>query len=492
MAERLVSYDPRNLQPVGDVETTSPGEIQGIVERSRKAFRTWSALGFDERKQHLLTFKRTILARGEEVAEMVSRETGKPTSDAYPFDVLTSLNLIDHYARNARKYLKPRKAGTWPYVSTQGWVQYEPRGVAGVISPWNYPFFLSIIPTVSALAAGCSVILKPSERTPLTGQLLGELAEEAGLPTDLIQVVQGGGEVGAALVDHVDIIAFTGSSAVGRKVAEAAARRLIPAVLELGGKDPLIVLEDADLRQAARAAVWGGMVNAGQTCTSTERIYVVDAVHDEFMVELDKALEGVSAATGDRKDIGPLIDDRQYEHVRRQIDEAVAAGARLLRGGRTLEGPGGHYIEPTVLTDVDNSMPIMQDETFGPVIAVTRVPDEDTAVELANDTRYGLHATVWSKNRARAARIASRLRSGTVAINDTAVNFVMTTMPFGGVGESGLGSAFGEEGIRSYCIAKGITRARTPLPTTALLGVRFPRRRGMAYWKGLARALFRW
>lgn len=492
MADRLISYDPRTLEPVGEVDRTPPGEVPAIVERSRKAFQAWSSLSFDERKRHLLAFKRVIVARGEEIAGMVSKETGKPVTDAYPFDVLTSLNLLDHYARRARKYLGRRRAGTWPYVTSQGWVQYEPRGVAGVISPWNYPFFLAMIPTVSALAAGCSVVLKPSEKTPLTGQMVADLAAEAGLPADLIQVVHGEGDVGAALIEEVDVIAFTGSTAVGRKVAEAAARRLIPAVLELGGKDPLIVLDDADLRHAARAAVWSGMVNAGQTCVATERIYVVDSVADPFMDELDRALDDVAAGTGDRRDVGPLIDDRQFEHVQRQIEDAVARGAKVVRGGRPVPGVAGKYLEPTLITDVDHSMSIMREETFGPVIAVMRVPDEETAVRMANDTRYGLHATVWSKDAARARRVATRLRSGTVAINDTSVNFVLPTMPFGGAGESGLGSAFAAEGIRAYCIPKGVTRARTPWPTTAILGARFPRRRGLAYWKSIARALFRW
>lgn len=492
MSERLVSIDPCTLNPLGEVPVTSPDEIPAIVDRSRKAFRSWSALSPAERRQHLRAFKRTVLDRGEEIARVVSSETGKPVEDAYSLDVLTSLTVMDHYARHAHKYLRPRRAGTWPYVSARAWTEYQPRGVAGVISPWNYPFFLSMIPTFTALAAGCSVVLKPSEKTPLTGQLFVDLADAAGLPPDVLQVVQGRGEVGAAIVDSVDVVAFTGSTAVGKKVAEAAGRRLIPAILELGGKDPIVVLEDADVRRTARAAAWSGMLNAGQTCVSVERVYVVDAIYDRFLPELERALDDVTAGTGGRHDMGPLIDEHQHAVVEEHVADAVAKGARVVRGGRPAQGPGGYYYEPTLLADVDHSMTILREETFGPVMAVMRVPDEEAALEMANDNTYGLHASVWGADKQRLSRFASRLDSGTVAINDVAINFIMPTLPFGGAGDSGLGLAFGAEGIRAFCHAKGITASRLPISTSALLGSRFPRRRGLRYWKALGRSLFRW
>ncbi len=492
MTDRLVSHDPRTGEPVGSVSRTPAAHVVEVVARSRKAFESWSGLTSDQRRSHLLDFKRAVLARGEEIAEVVSSETGKPVEDAYPLDVLTALTVLDHYARNAHKYLKPRRTGSWPYPSTKAWTWYQPRGVAGVISPWNYPFFLSMIPTATALAAGCSVVLKPSEKTPLTGQLLGEIAADSGFPADLVQVVHGEGDVGQAVIETVDVVAFIGSTAVGRKVAESAARRLIPAILELGGKDPIIVLEDADIRQAARATVWSGMLNAGQTCTAVERAYVVEEVYDRFMSEVASAMGGVDAATGSRRDIGPLIDATQFELVKDQVDDAVAKGAKVVHGGAPVESVGGYYFRPTILADVDHTMTIMHEETFGPVVSVMRVPDEDAAVAMANDTRFGLHASVWSKNKGRAARVASRLSSGTVAINDASVNFIMPTLPFGGTGDSGLGVAFGPEGIRSYSITKGVTSARFRVPTTALLGARYPRRRGLRYWKTLAKTLFRW
>jgi acyl-CoA reductase-like NAD-dependent aldehyde dehydrogenase len=492
MTARLTSFDPRNLDVVGEVPVTPLEEIPAVVERSRKAFEIWSAIPPSGRKELLKAFKNVVLDRGEEIAQVVASETGKPLADAYAFDVLTSLTIMDHYVRKADRYLKPRRASTWPYVSTKAWTEYHPLGVAGVISPWNYPFFLPMIPLFTALAAGCSVVLKPSEKTPLSGGLIPDLVTAAGLPADLVQVIQGEGDVGAALIEQVDVVAFIGSTAVGRKVAEAAGRRLIPAILELGGKDPLIVLDDADLRQTARAAVWGGMLNAGQTCVSAERVYVVEPVYDRFMSELHRAVDEVTAATGCNRDVGPVIDGGQFEIIESHVSDALKNGARLVKGGQQVAHADGFYYSPTVLENVDHSMAIMREETFGPVLAVMRVPDTEAALRMADDTAYGLHASIWGRDRARMGDLASRIRSGSVALNDVAINFIMPTLPFGGVGQSGQGVAFGAEGIRSYCYAKGVTSSRLPVSTSALLGARLPRKRGLRYWKTLGRLLFRW
>lgn len=493
MKDLLTSYDPRTGLPVGEVELTKPADVDAVVERSRKAFSEWSQLSHAERRAHLRRFKKAVLAEGEEIAQVIRSETGKPLEAAYGTDVLTSLAVMDFYLRKAEKMLQPRRGSSWPYVSTKGWTEYHPRGVAGVISPNNYPFFLAMIPVVTALAAGCSVVLKPSEITPLTGQLFADLARKAGLPNDLIQVVQGAGDVGSALIDApVDVLAFTGSTRVGKQVAAQAAKKLIPVVLELGGNDAMVVLEDADIPQAARAALWGGMLNGGQACTSVERLYVVDEIYDEFMVELEKAFHLVAVATDDRRDIGPFIHAPQSEVVEAHVGDAVAKGARVVRGGRPATTPTGSYYEPTLLVDVDHSMVITQDETFGPVLPVTRVQDEAEALRMANDSRFGLHGSVWTKDRARGAEFASAMNSGTVAVNDVAVNFIVPSVSFGGIGDSGYGSNFGEDGIRTtFCYPKSITSARLPQATTKLLGAWQPRR-GMRYWKTLAKTLFRW
>jgi acyl-CoA reductase-like NAD-dependent aldehyde dehydrogenase len=494
MTEMLTSYDPRTGLPVGEVRVTPPDEVPAVVERSRKAFADWSALNHKERREHLKRFKKVVLAEGQRVAEIVRSEAGKPLTEAYSLDVVTALTVMDYYVRNAEKLLRPRRGRSWPFVSTRGWTEYHPRGVAGVITPWNYPFFLTMIPTITALSAGCSVVLKPSEVTPLTGQLLVDLADQAGLPPDVIQVIHGDGTTGAALAEsEVDVLAFTGSTKVGKLVAAEAAKRLTPIVLELGGNDAMVVLEDADLKQTARAAVWGGMVNAGQTCIAVERLYVVDSVYDEFLAELDKAFDGVAVGTEDKREIGPIINPPQLSVIETHVQDAIDKGARVLRGGKRALTETGIYFEPTLLVDVDHGMEIVRDETFGPVIPVMRVADEGAALRMANDTRFGLHGSVWSKDRRRAARFASRMKSGTVAVNDVGINFIVPTVSFGGIGDSGHGSNFGQDGIRTtFCYAKSITTARLPMPTSRLLGAWYPRKRGMRYWKALAKVLFRW
>ena len=493
MTEMLTSYDPQTGLAVGEVELTAPEAVEAVVERSRKAFTEWSGLTHAERRAHLKRLKKVTLEEGMRIAEIVRSETGKPLEVAYSTDVLTSLSVLDFYLRKAERILRPKRGGSWPYLSTKGWTEYHPRGVAGVISPNNYPFFLTMIPVATALAAGCSVVIKPSEITPLTGELFAELAEEAGLPTDLVQVVHGGADVGEALTDApIDVLAFTGSTSVGKAVAARAAKRLIPVVLELGGNDAMVVLEDADIKQAAQAAVWGGMLNAGQACTSVERLYVVDEIYDEFMAELDKAFDNVTVGGDGRRGIGPFIHAPQMDIVKEHVGDAIAKGARILRGGRQAATDEGLYYEPTLMVDVDHSMLITQDETFGPILPVIRVRDEAEALQLANDSRFGLHGSVWTKDRARGAAFASAMKTGTVAVNDVAVNFIVPTVAFGGIGDSGYGANFGDDGIRTtYCYPKSITSARLPVATTKLLGAWQPRR-GVAYWKLIARALFRW
>jgi acyl-CoA reductase-like NAD-dependent aldehyde dehydrogenase len=493
MTEMLVSYDPRTELPVGEVPITRPEEVDAVVERSRKAFAEWKLLSHQERRTLLKRYKRLVLDEGDHIAEVVRSETGKPLVEAYSTDVMTGLTVMDYYIRNAEKLLRPRRGRSWPFVTIKGWTEYHPRGVAGIITPWNYPFFLAMIPTITALSAGCSVVLKPSEITPLTGQLFSTLAEQAGLPSDLVQVIHGDGSTGAALAESsIDVLAFTGSTRVGKQVAAEAAKRLTPVILELGGNDAMVVLEDADLKQTARAALWAGMLNAGQTCVAVERLYVVDSVYDEFLTNLDSAFDRVAVATEDKRDIGPIIHPPQLDIIEAHVQDAVNKGARVLRGGKRALTETGIYFEPTLLVDVDHSMTIVQEETFGPVIPVIRVPDETEALRLANDTRFGLHGSVWSKDWGRAKHFASQMKSGTVAVNDVVVNFIVPTVSFGGIGDSGYGSHFGQDGIRTtFCYPKSITATRLPQATSKLLGSWQPRR-GLRYWKTLSKALFRW
>lgn len=346
----------------------------------------------------------------------------------------------------------------------------------------------------TAIAAGCSAILKPSELTPLTGQLVVDLAREAGLPPDLVQVVHGDGSVGATLVaSGVDFISFTGSPSTGRKVALEAARTFTPVVLELGGKDAMVVLEDADAMEAARCAVWGSTLNAGQICISVERVYVPTVLYGSFIQAAEHAMDQLSVGTGDTTDIGPITDLRQLDIIEQQVSDAVAKGATVRRGGEQVTIAGGVYYQPTLITDVDHSMEIMQAETFGPVLAVMEVPNEAMALKLANESSYGLHGSVWSRNKRRAASVASRLDTGAVAVNDHLINVFTPGIPFGGVKDSGIGSELGPEGIRAFCHPKGITSPRLISTSRILVGWQWmPRRVGPAYWKMLARTLYRW
>jgi succinate-semialdehyde dehydrogenase/glutarate-semialdehyde dehydrogenase len=323
----------------------------------------------------------------------------------------------------------------------------------GVVSPWNYPLILTAAPVVEALMAGNAVILKPSEFTPLTGQCMVELFHDGGIPEDILQVVQGFGDLGAAIVDSpkTDMICFTGSVEIGRKIAVACAEKLKPVVLELGGKDPMIILEDANLERAANAAVWGGFSNCGQTCISAERIYVVENIADQFIERVKQKTELLSAGPDKiTNDIGALVNARQQEKVLAHIKEAVASGAGVISGGDDLSSMGGYFIKPTVLEVFNDNSDIMSKETFGPEISIMRVKDENEAIEKANNTGYGLSASVFTKKKKRGQRIARQIRAGSVCVNDIMTNYISADLPFGGVGISGIGRVHGPEGLKSF------------------------------------------
>jgi acyl-CoA reductase-like NAD-dependent aldehyde dehydrogenase len=457
------------------------------VARARQASTGWAALPPGERAPALRALRRTVSRRADRIADVVCQETGKARADAVLAEAMHAAAHVNWLSRHVAGALAPRRVSPWPLYSKTAWVEYQPRGVAGVIAPWNYPFLLPFLATASALAAGCAVVLKPSEVAPASGELVAELVAEAGLPVGLVQVLHGGPAAGAALVRAgVDVVAVTGSSGTGRKVAALAAERLVPVIMELGGKDPMLVLEDADLGRAARAAVWGACFNAGQSCVAIERIYVVDSVHDRFVAELERALEGVRAGGGGPRDIGPIIHPPQLEVIQRQVDDAVARGATLRRGGRRA-GEGGRWFEPTLLLGVDHGMAVMREETFGPVLPVMRVPDDEAAMRLANDSPFGLQASVWTADERRARRVASSLRAGAVAINDCLVNYAMPGLEFGGVGDSGYGRQGGVEGLRAYCFTRSVTWSRVT-PRRELQW--FPRRLGARAWKRALRLLY--
>ncbi len=487
----LTPKSPLTGEAAGTVPITEPEDVAAIVARSHVAFTEWGAMTHAERKPFLRAFAKHVLKSMDRIADVVVAETGKHRSDVHA-EVLGGLTALDFFTRKAGNLLEPKKGTSWPFIITKGWTEYHPLGVAGVISPWNYPFYLPLLSTTQALSAGCTVVMKPSEITPLSGQLVKDLADEAGLPADVVQVIHGNGATGAALVAaDTDVIAFTGSPAVGKKIGAATAAVLKPVLLELGGKDAQIVLEDANIKNAAKAAITFGVFNAGQMCVGIERVYVVDAVYDQFMAEAIKAIEKLTVATGDKRDIGPLISPPQINTIEGHLEDAISRGATIVSGGSRVETEHGLYFEPTLVENVDHSMALMTEETFGPIVPVMRVADEAEALAKANESAYGLHGSVWTKNRKRGAAVAARMKTGSIAVNDHVINFFFPSIKLGGIGESGLNGQLGEEGIKAFTIHRSITSARFT-PTTKVLRAWLPRRVRPGYWIRLAKTLFAW
>jgi aldehyde dehydrogenase (NAD+) len=450
------SLNPRT----GDVVQTYPvdeeADVRAAVARAREAAAWWSALSYDDREAVLASWKGVITRRVNQLADVVHRETGKPHGDA----VLEAALAIDHLgwaAGHAEKVLKRRKVPSGLVMANQkATVEYRPLGVVGVIGPWNYPVFTPMGSIAYALAAGNAVVFKPSEYTPGVGVWLADTFREV-CDQPVLQVVTGLGETGAALCrSGVDKVAFTGSPATGRRVMAACAETLTPVVIEAGGKDALIVDEDADVEAAADAAVWGACSNAGQTCTGVERVYVHEKVYDEFVREVLEKARTVTAIDDPTSQIGPITMPGQIDVIRRHIDDALARGGKALLGGPVPEG--ATWVQPTILVDVPEDAAAVQEETFGPTMTIAKVRDVDEAVEKANDTSYGLGSTVFSK--ARGMEIAERIRSGMTAVNGIITFAGVPSLPFGGVGESGFGRIHGADGLREFTYAKAITRQR--------------------------------
>ncbi|HEX2410961.1 MAG TPA: aldehyde dehydrogenase family protein [Solirubrobacteraceae bacterium] len=452
--EKIEVSNPATGQVIRSVPATSPEDLSAMVERARAAQVGWEALGFDGRGRVLRRMQKWLVDNSDRVVRTLVEETGKTWEDAAFAEVTYGAGALGFWARRAPKYLADERIrpATVYGAGRKLVVRYRPVGVVGVIGPWNYPLTNSFGDAIPALAAGNAVVLKPSHVTPLTSLLLADGMRECGLPEDVLQVAVGGGGIGSALVDAVDFVMFTGSTETGKKVMAQAAQTLTPVSLELGGKDPMIVLADADLERAANAATYYAMQNGGQTCVSVERVYVEAPIYDRFVdavTERVQALrQGVPGGPG-TVEVGAVTFGPQLDIVRRHVEQAREAGARITTGGHARDG-GGRFFEPTVLADVDHSMDAMREETFGPTLPVMKVADADEAVRLANDSPYGLGASVWTKDRSRGEAIARRLESGFACINDANLNYYAYELPMGGWKESGLGVRHGAGGIRKY------------------------------------------
>jgi acyl-CoA reductase-like NAD-dependent aldehyde dehydrogenase len=462
--DEITVENPATGAIIGSVPNLGAEEVAEIVRRARAAQPLWEAMGFAGRARILRRCQKWVTDHADRIIATIVSETGKTSEDAQVAEIAYAANAFGFWAKHAEEYLADERIrSSNPFVLGRKLVlRYRPLGVVGVIGPWNFPLTNSFGDCIPALAAGNAAVLKPSEVTPLTSLVMAEMLEACGVPDGVFQVATGDGATGAALVDEVDFVMFTGSTETGKRVMARAAETLTPVSLELGGKDPMIICADADLERAANAAVYYSMNNGGQVCISVERAYVEEPIHDEFVRRVTEKIrplrQGAPSGPGS-VEVGAMIFPPQIDIVEDHVQDAVAKGARVELGGHRREGAGRFY-EPTVLTGVDHSMKAMTEETFGPTLPIMKVRDVDQAVELANDSPYGLGASVWTKDADKGERIARRVEAGAVCVNDAQLNYAAMELPMGGWKASGLGSRHGAGGIRKYTRQQAILVTR--------------------------------
>jgi acyl-CoA reductase-like NAD-dependent aldehyde dehydrogenase len=452
IVETVDSVNPATGRVCGKFACTPGPVVPQLLAKARKAQSEWARAPIQERCALIGVLQKKILAAADALAGVVVRESGKPRVEAKFADVFVALDTAAYFAEYGGRLLKPEKVPHHSMAAKlkSGTVFYEPLGVLGIISSWNYPLAIPFSQIIPAVAAGNAVLCKTSDFTPECGELIAKLFAAAGFPEGLVTILQGGADVGQALIDaRPDKVLFTGSVATGRRVAEACARQLVPSVLELGGKDAMVVLDDADLDIASSAAVWGGYCNCGQVCLSVERLFVEASISDKFISACVEKTQRLRLGPGSdaQSDVGPLIRPQHVQRMTDLIADAVQKGAKVLCGGRARPELGPGFFEPTVLVGVDSSMALFKDETFGPILAVQVVRDSDEAIRQANDTEFVLAASVWTRDTAKGKAIARRLRVGTVMVNDLISAFAIAEAPHGGTGLSGWGRTHGKAGL---------------------------------------------
>jgi acyl-CoA reductase-like NAD-dependent aldehyde dehydrogenase len=457
----IVVHDPSTGEEIGRAPLMDANAVVAAVSRARRAQPEWAKLSYRKRARFILRAREIVLDQLEDIAKLISRETGKPPTEAIAMEIVPTLDLMHYFAKNTHRLLARPKIDIGQYNLMYRWsyIVYKPLGVVGIISPWNFPWATPLDEVVMALMAGNAVVVKPSELTPLTALKIGEIFKQAQLPEGLLEIVTGDGSTGGALVEAgVNKIMFTGSVNTGKRVAEAAAKHLTPVVLELGGKDPMVVLEDADLENAARAAIWGAFCNSGQACASIERCYVHESIAEKFtdLVVKETRLLKQGKASTDAIDIGAMTNERQLRIVEDHVGDAIERGAQVRTGGHRLNDSKGWFHQPTVVTGVDHSMKLMRDETFGPVLPIMTFKTDEEAIRLANDSIYGLTASVFTRDIGRGRRLADQIDAGTVMINEVVYTHAVAQTPWGGVKQSGYGRTHGRLGLLELVSAQHV------------------------------------
>ncbi len=462
--ETFEVHRPVDGSVIREVPISSPDDVAAAVAAVREAQKEWEAIGFEGRYHWLGRLRDWMFANSDELADVMQSETGKVRADA-EMEAPFLCDAINFWGKHAAEYLADESpAAPNPMFKVKKLrITYHPYPVVGVISPWNFPLILAFDDAIPALMAGAGVVIKPSEVTPLIAIEIERGWREIGAP-DVIRIVNGTAETGGALIDEVDFLQFTGSERTGKIVMKRAADTLTPVSLELGGKDPMIVLSDANMERAVNAAAFGGLANTGQICMAIERVYVEEPIYEEFVGKLADHVRTLRQGTDDRsysQDLGAMTFPPQLDIVSDHVEDAREKGARILTGGKRKDGPGNWY-EPTVIADADHSMKVMVDETFGPVLGVMKVKDADEAVQMANDTRYGLSASVMSKDTKRAEQVARRLEVGATNVDDVLTNYFLHNLPMGGWKQSGVGFRHGAYGIKRFCRTESIVTPRVP------------------------------